>query len=58
MKESLETSQTTKTGIAVWTISSTPSYRFEKNWNTNLKRHRHPDVHSSIVYNSQDMETS
>ena len=24
--------------------------------NTNLKRYMHPNVHSSIIYNSQDME--
>ena len=28
------------------------------NGNTNLKRYMHPNVHSSTVYNSQDMETT
>ena len=27
-----------------------------KNKNTNLKRYMHPNVHSSIIYNYQDME--
>ena len=28
----------------------------EKHKNTNLKKYMHPNVHSSIIYNSQDME--
>ena len=28
----------------------------EKNKNSNLKRYMHPNIHSSIIYNSQDME--
>ena len=30
----------------------------KKNENTNLKRYMHPDMHSSIIYNSQDTETT
>ena len=30
----------------------------EKIKNTNLKRYMHPNVHSSIVYNSQDIEAT
>ena len=30
----------------------------EKNENTNLKRYMHPNVHSSTIYNSQDMEAT
>ena len=26
--------------------------------NANLKRHMHPNVHSSVTYNSQDMEAT
>ena len=29
----------------------------QKKQNSNLKRYMHPNVHSSIVYSSQDMET-
>ena len=36
--------------------SSTPGYISEENKNTNLKRYMHFSVHSSIIYNSQDME--
>ena len=30
----------------------------EKNENTNSKRYMHHNVHSSIIYNAQDMETT
>ena len=30
----------------------------DKNKNTNSKRFMHPDVHSSTIYNSQDMEAT
>ena len=29
-----------------------------KNKNTNSERYMHPNVHSSIIYNSQDMEAN
>ena len=31
---------------------------FPKQTNFNSKRYRHPNVHSSIIYNSQDMEAT
>ena len=33
-------------------------YPKKKPQNTNLKRYTHPSVHSSIIYNSQDMEAT
>ena len=30
----------------------------EENGNTNLKRNTHPNVHSSIIQNSQDMKAT
>ena len=30
----------------------------EENKHTNLKRYIHPNAHSSIIYNSQDMEAT
>ena len=30
----------------------------EKNKNTNLKRYMHSNVHSSVIYNCQDMEAT
>ena len=29
-------------------------YVYKENKNTNLKRYTHPNVHSSIIYNSQE----
>ena len=29
---------------------------FEENENSNMRRYRYPNVHSSIIYNSQDIE--
>ena len=30
----------------------------KETWNTNLKEHKHPYVHCSIIYNSQDLEAA
>ena len=30
----------------------------EKNESSNLKRHTHPNAHSSIIYNSQDIKVT
>ena len=30
----------------------------KKNKDTNSKRYMHPNVHSNIIYNGQDMETT
>ena len=35
----------------------TPGYIFE-NENTNVKGYRQPNIHSSIIYNGQDMEAT
>ena len=35
------------------------SYSWAYIWkNSNLKRHKHPNVQSSIIYNSYDMEAT
>ena len=34
------------------------TYQGEKTKNTNLKRYMHPSVHSSIIYNCQDMKAA
>ena len=39
-----------KNTTAIWSGSSTPGYLSKEN--TNLKRHMHPYVHCSIIYNS------
>lgn len=33
-----------------------PEYTSKKTENTNLKKYMHPNVHSGIIYNCQDME--
>ena len=38
--------------------NSTPGYTSEENKNINSKRYMHLSVHSSILYNSQDMEAT
>ena len=38
--------------------NSTSGYLCEENENTNSKRYMQPRVHRSIVYRSQDMETT
>ena len=40
------------------TIQSTPVYLSEENRNSNLKRYLYPNVHSTIIYYTQDMETT
>ena len=40
----------------IWFSNSTPGYIPEENENTNLKRYMYPHIHSSIIYNNQDME--
>ena len=42
----------------LYDLNSTPGYLSEENENTNLKRYMHPNIHSSIIYNSQDMEAT
>ena len=51
---SMEVSQKTKNRTNI-SSNSTPRY-ISENKNLNSKRYIHPSVHSSIVYNSQDME--
>ena len=48
-------SQKTKNRTKNMTSNSIPEYVSKENENTNSKIHV-PNVHSSIIYNSQDME--
>ena len=62
----MEVSQKAKNRITILLSNSTPGYISEKNKNTNLKGYMYPTVHrniiytvdSSIIYNSQDMEST
>ena len=58
MENSMEGSQKTKNRTTIWSSNSTPGYISKENENTNLKRYMHPNVHSGIIYNSQNMEAN
>ena len=48
--------QKNKNKSTILPTNSTTSYISEKN--INLERYMHPNVHSTIIYNSQDMATT
>ena len=50
--------QNTNNRTTVWPCNSSPRYIAAKHENTNSMRSEHADVHSSTVYNSQDMEAT
>ena len=52
----MEVPQKIKNITTIQFSNSTPGYLFEENKNKNLKRYMHPNVHSSIIYNSQVMQ--
>ena len=54
----MELSQKNKNRATIWPMNSTPGYISEKNENTNLKRYLHPNVHSNVIHNCQDMEAT
>ena len=56
MEDSREVSQKTKIRTNIWPSNSSPEYTSEKNKSTNLKRHMHPSVYNSIIYNCQGMK--
>ena len=56
MGNSMEVPQKTKNRTIMGSSDSTPGYTAEENKNTNSERHMHPNVHSSIIYNSQSMK--
>ena len=56
MENSVEVPQKTKNRVTIWYSNSTPGAYTQTNYN--LKKYMHPYVHSSTIYNSQDMETT
>ena len=56
MKNSMDVPQKIKNKTAIWSSNSISGYLPEENEITNSKRHMHPNVHCSIIYNSQDVE--
>ena len=51
-------SQKIKNRTTIWSSNSTSAYLSKGNKNTNWKRCLHPHVHCSIIYNSQNIETT
>ena len=58
MENSMEIAQNIKNRTTIWSSNSTPGHLSEENENTSLKRYMHPNGHSNIIYNSQDMEAT
>ena len=56
MENSMEGLQNTKNRVAILSSNPTPGHIPGQNYS--LKRHMHPYVHSSTIYNSQDMEAT
>ena len=55
VKQCMDVSRKTKNRTIIWPRNSTPGFIFEKAKNINLKRCKHPSVHSMILDNGQDM---
>ena len=57
-EKSTEFSQKTKNATVFWPSDSTVGNIPEESWNTNSKEFMHPYVHSSAIYNIQDLESA
>ena len=57
VKNSMEFPQKTENGTAFVPSNSTAGIIPEESRDTNSKEPKHPNVHSSIIYNSQELET-
>ena len=58
VENSVEFPQKTKNGTAFWPGNSTAGIIPKEPWNTNLKEPMHPNVHTSLIYNSQVLEAT
>ena len=56
VENNMENFQKNKNKSTILPTNSTTSYISEKN--INLERYMHPNVHSTIIYNSQDTATT
>ena len=56
MENSMEVPHKTKNRITMWSNNPTPGNIPRQNYN--LKRYLYSYVHSSTIYNSQDMEAT
>ena len=58
VESSMEIPQKIKNGSAFWLCDPTCQDTSEETQNTNLKEHKHPYIHCSIIYNGWDMEAA
>ena len=58
MENSMKIPQKIKNRTTIRSSSSTAGYLSKEYENTNSKRYMYPNVHCSIIYSSQDMETT
>ena len=58
MDNSTEVPQETNSTMTTWYSNSTPEHTGKEKENANLKLYMHPNVHRSIIYDSQDMEAT
>ena len=58
VENSMEITQNIKNVSVFWPSDPTSGNISEGTQNMNLKEHKHPYVHCSIIYNSQDMEAA
>ena len=56
MENNTQVPQKTKNRVTKWSCNPTPGHTSGENYNS--KRYRHPNVHSSTIYNSQNMEAT
>ena len=58
VENSVEITQNIKNVSVFWPSDPTSGNISEGTKNTNLKEHKHPYIHCSIIYNHQDMEAA
>ena len=58
VENSIEIPEKIESGSPFWHSVSTSGNIYEETKNTNLKEHKHPYVHCSVVYSCQDMEAA
>ena len=58
LENSMEVPQKVKNRATLWSGNFSIRYLPKEYKNTNSKGYMHPDVYSSIIYNSQIMETA
>ena len=58
LENGMEFPHKTENGSTFWPTDSVAGNISKDSWNTNSKEYIHPYVHSSVIYNSQDLETA